>query len=343
MTKELFQKYIDGRCNPQERKRAEEWLHTCTPGEMDDVMVQLWNDKENPGMPAEQTSEMWKTLSATVMKQQPTAKVVGLFPGKKWAVAVAALAILAIGIIGSSQKKQATDALAWKAQPTIVDTTVVDWAHTINTGEKEKLVALQDGSEVLLFPKSTLTYRTRFGTDRRELFLDGKAIFQVAKDAQRPFTVYSGDIATTALGTRFLVDAISKNTSIHVQLYEGKIVVKTGKYALHSWKKQEFMQPGDELNYTIASQHTIVKQKHTVAQSSKELNFNNEQLYIVFDRMKKKYKVDIKYNKADLTGMYFTGSISQTSSLSNSLQVITQMNGLRLKEEHGKYIIQKTE
>lgn len=349
MTKELFLKYIEGCCNPQEKIKAEEWLRTCKPEELDSLMLDIWDNKDNPTMPVTEADKLWRTLSATIMKPQPTAKIVGMLTLKKWAVAIAALVILAIGITWVSQKKQTPVIVHQSA--TLVETPVINWVHVMNTSEKENLVRLEDGSEVWLFPKSTLTYREKPGKDRRDLFLDGKALFQVAKDSTRPFTVYCGDIATTALGTRFLVDGSCHTNSIQVRLYEGKVVVRTGKYPLKNWTRQEFLLPGEELNFNMDNQLAVVKHnrikevkvKYETARPAKELVFTNEELYNVFEKIKQQYKVNIKYSKADIKGMYFTGSISQNSALTNSLRVITQMNGLSLKEEHGKYIIQKTE
>ena len=44
-----------------------------------------------------------------------------------------------------------------------------------------------------------------FPPDKREIFLKGEAKFIVAKNKKKPFTVYTGMLATTALGTIFTV------------------------------------------------------------------------------------------------------------------------------------------
>lgn len=71
------------------------------------------------------------------------------------------------------------------------------------TGE-QRSVALDDGSFVDLNTDSAIAVDYR--PDRRVVrLLKGEALFRVAADADRPFTVEAGGGATTALGTRFII------------------------------------------------------------------------------------------------------------------------------------------
>lgn len=70
-------------------------------------------------------------------------------------------------------------------------------------GEQRSL-ALEDGSRVVLDTDTVL--QVRYGPRRRGLTLEqGRADFQVHKDAERPFTVQAGPGRVTATGTRFQV------------------------------------------------------------------------------------------------------------------------------------------
>ncbi len=76
-------------------------------------------------------------------------------------------------------------------------------------------VALADGSVVTLGPDSTVAIR--FSDDRREVtLLDGMAFFEVARDAARPFSVLSGSVSATAIGTAFDMTSDGGSTSICV-------------------------------------------------------------------------------------------------------------------------------
>lgn len=93
-----------------------------------------------------------------------------------------------------------------------------------SSGQKSK-IHLSDGSIVHLNAQSEITYPKGFAADKREIHLKGEAYFEVAKDANRPFTVISKSVATTALGTEFNVNSFSDD--VQVALVEGSVEVKS--------------------------------------------------------------------------------------------------------------------
>ena len=54
--------------------------------------------------------------------------------------------------------------------------------------------------KLLLEPKSELRYDSDFGKEKREVFLTGEAFFEVAKDMQKPFLIYTGKLVTKVVG-----------------------------------------------------------------------------------------------------------------------------------------------
>lgn len=85
-------------------------------------------------------------------------------------------------------------------------------------------VALADGSSVLLDTDTRI--RISFGTHGRNIdLIAGKARFDVAHDAERPFRVRAGAMTVTALGTSFDVAALPARTS--VTLLQGRVSVRT--------------------------------------------------------------------------------------------------------------------
>lgn len=77
-------------------------------------------------------------------------------------------------------------------------------------------VTLADGSLATLGPESAI--KLDFGTAaRRVALLSGMAYFEVARDSTRPFSVISGQVTATALGTAFDVAADADRVSVSVQ------------------------------------------------------------------------------------------------------------------------------
>jgi len=107
------------------------------------------------------------------------------------------------------------------------------WAYlpqytlSIATGPGElRAVQLPDGSRIDLNTRSTL--QVRYYAQRREVLLDqGEAFFQVAPDADRPFTVDSGRSRVRVLGTAFNVRVASP--AMVVQVQQGRVAVRVDR------------------------------------------------------------------------------------------------------------------
>lgn len=94
-----------------------------------------------------------------------------------------------------------------------------------NNGTKSLVFELSDGSKITLEPKSELRYDSDFGREKREVFLTGEAFFDVAKDMQKPFLIYTGKLVTKVVGTSFRIKAYEKDKDISVSVRTGKVTV----------------------------------------------------------------------------------------------------------------------
>ncbi|WP_461534036.1 FecR family protein [Sinomicrobium sp.] len=90
---------------------------------------------------------------------------------------------------------------------------------------KRSTVRLADGTRVWLNAGSTLMYPSRFSKNRREVYLEGQAIFDVSHDAKKPFYVLSPDQVVKVLGTVFDVRAYPKENFSRTVLKTGSVEV----------------------------------------------------------------------------------------------------------------------
>jgi transmembrane sensor len=91
---------------------------------------------------------------------------------------------------------------------------------------QQQTARLSDGSSVAL--NSDTLLRIRFTPAERRVELDrGEALFQVAKNPQRPFIVQVGDQQVRAVGTKF--DVRVENGSLAVVLIEGRVAIARAK------------------------------------------------------------------------------------------------------------------
>lgn len=90
-------------------------------------------------------------------------------------------------------------------------------------GETVRQVLLEDGSQLSLDTGARVSVRLS-AHERRLQLLAGRALFEVAHDRNRPFSVEANGVVTTALGTRFQVDR-AQDHSVSVVLSEGSVEV----------------------------------------------------------------------------------------------------------------------
>src|SRR3546814_9568061 len=110
-------------------------------------------------------------------------------------------------------------------------------------------VQLPDGSSVRLDLETAID--ARFGIGRRDIeFRQGRAMFDVAHDASRPFVVDAGVGTVTALGTRFQVQRNEDRVS--VTLLEGAVGIAT---AGHGDARSLRLVPGQTAHYR-SEEHT---------------------------------------------------------------------------------------
>jgi transmembrane sensor len=273
-------------------------------------------------------------------------------------IAVAASIILVIGLgIVLFNNKHDEQSIAVQNNKRL-DSVAGILHHEVNTTGKQKRIQLPDGSLILLANKSEITYREPF-TNKRDITLIGKAYFKVAKDKTRPFTVFSGAISTTALGTEFTVTAFEKSNQITVRLYEGKVVVKAVDKGDKKLRNEVYLLPGQAFVY--GSNSAVKKFKVNKAAPEAIINdelsndnpsipqdakgswymFNNETLGGVLDQLSAMYNVQIVYKKKDVENIYFTGKYNQSDSIENILNDIAILHNLTITSKGNEFIVSK--
>ncbi len=92
-------------------------------------------------------------------------------------------------------------------------------------GQKSVLL-LADGTKVWLNADSRLNYGKDFGAGTtREVYLDGEAFFDVARNEAKPFVVHTSAISIKVLGTAFNVKSYTTDKTIETTLIHGKVSI----------------------------------------------------------------------------------------------------------------------
>lgn len=344
--KSLIEKFLENRCSAEEAKQVHQYLN-LHPEVLQQYYRHDWEEaRTGNALESMQAAVMYQAISermharkAIVRKYMP------------W-IAAAAVVMIAVStwVLRSVQSQEVMpEPVVAVTKPVQQQQTTGDWLQQRNTTNTTVKVTLPDGSLVALAPAAVITYSKSLEPDKREIVLEGEALFEVVKDKARPFTVYSGSLSTTALGTSFKVAA--GLTTVRVQLLTGKVVVKAVKPSLAGWKKNIYLLPGQQMRYDRDAGMVKVSGKGigeqprikpaTVHDPGEQMVFDNTPLQQVFDRMTQYYKTTIEYTTEDLKQLSFSGTVFHNDSLPVILQAIARMNELSVTEVPGGFSIRK--
>lgn len=94
-----------------------------------------------------------------------------------------------------------------------------------NHGSTPLKIRLEDNSIVTLKAGARLHYPQKFAADKREVFLEGEAFFEINHDTLRPFYVCNNNLVAHVEGTAFAVRTDQQHKKIAVTSNGGKVEV----------------------------------------------------------------------------------------------------------------------
>lgn len=247
--------------------------------------------------------------------------------------AAAAVVLLAAGLLGyySDKMKDANQ----EAAGTEVQ------HYEAKRGERT-VFTLSDGSRITLHAESRLEVPNQFGTENRELYLEGEAYFEVTHDEAQPFIVNSGYAQTRVLGTRFLVQAWPHADS------EVEVVVAEGKVALGNKPTEDKTVPAvqDEVIITENQKGVLSPGKGSVVMdmSNAELEWylgwkdgylisDERPLSDIIPRLERWYVLDIHIENDSIGDKRLTAEIDYNQPMSEVLASIALSLGLEVEKE----------
>ena len=178
-------------------------------------------------------------------------------------------------------------------------------------GQKTTIVLL-DGTKVKMNSGTHLKYEENPATGTRSVYLEGEAYFEVAKDANRPFTVYAGNIATTAIGTAFNVKAYKEQNTHAVYLVTGKVEInhlkndikislEPGEGILYNNEKDELWKHRLDYKSVMAwKRGSIIFEKAGLAEIVEELERWYGVDFIIKGKPRQPWKITVEFKNESL-------------------------------------------
>ncbi len=342
--KDKIEKYLNNTLSEDEKKKLDNYFKIHPEVLNEYFSEEEWDQEPNDELEKTEVSENF--LQSVFNKDNSHGHRLS-----RMLLSIAAMLVLGIGIYWFVKHNQPVH--------------IQEFAVNLNNQPKQILnnrtnsvrrLMLADSSVVMLSPGSEITFLRDFNRDKRDVYLIGAAIFKVHKDASRPFTVYSNEISTTALGTEFKISSYSNDEKISVYLLEGKILVKA-KEGIACDNKKYYLLPGNEIDFDrhkgtfalssetakdILANAGAVAGKHSKPEavwssslkiSSNTIQYNQVNLRDVLDDLAKRYHVKIAYPTEGVKSIKFVGTLKKTDPLQKILSDISVMNGFSLKTD----------
>lgn len=289
----LLNKFRTGEISPAEFQELKSGIDGITDSELKEMMFSQWDKYSNyEPLPEKKIEELYNNLHIIGVNEKPK------FTLKRYWMQIAAslLFIIAGGLtVLTYMQRQEINTLA--------EQNVV-----IRSGDYGKsLVTLPDGTTVLLNAKSSLTYSQDFGREDRKVKLSGEGFFEVKKDIEKKFTVGTGYMDVTVLGTKFNVYAYGNKDIVEMSLVEGSVNISTERPPYKSIN----VKPNEKVTYnkiTGELTHKRTTNKMETAWMTKELTFRSEPLRDVFKCLSRKFAVTFNVNDERLLNDIYTGT-----------------------------------
>lgn len=192
-------------------------------------------------------------------------------------------------------------------------------------------IVLPDGTQISMGSQTRFRYDPQYGKEKRRVYLEGEAFFDVAKQKDKPFLVVVNGQEIEALGTKFNVTAYPTDSIAITTLLEGSI-----RLVSEHVKAPTILSPNQ--------QHIYNKEKGSYQVNEVEASlytswisgyyyFHEESLDVILGRLEHIYGINIKIQSEKLKGRKFTGTFYRGQNIKDILDIINISIPIRYRIE----------
>lgn len=326
LTRKLFQKYLFGEATPKEEKIVESWN-----------AEKYWNRYRKKKVDVEMEKgykEVWEQVTKQIVEENPeveqgnyliTMKPLFQFRFSEYTRKYAAVAAIFIALAGSGlcfityQTLHSDRVLAHQQDKTIFQTGMTN----------RRTVVLPDASIIIMNKGTKLVFvKRQFNKRNREVWLEGEAFFDVAKNKEKPFIIHTGTMQTTVRGTSF-------NIKAYTQTGQNVVSVRTGKVEVCAQNKVlAMLTPNKQIIYNTAkrtSETESIKASDITAWTNGSLVLNNANISELRLRLKQCFNVNLQVNGQALNRAKFNAIFKTGTSLDEVMQTISILYEIKYK------------
>lgn len=219
---------------------------------------------------------------------------------------------------------------------------------------EQRSVTLGDGTRMLL--NTATKARVDLGSKQRTVEVDaGEALFEVAKDASRPFVVRVAGSEVVAVGTMFSVrfkDAPQRADALTVTLIEGQVNVRPAAGGGDGLRPQDtvVLKPGDRLTLQYGGRPAVpaVQSKvdrpnigRVMAWQRHEASFDATPLADAVDEFNRYSRTQIAMSEDVRRENHLISGVYRTGDSAAFAHAVAMLYGLNVREVDGRLELEK--
>lgn len=211
---------------------------------------------------------------------------------------------------------------------------------TVPYGKRMEIV-MEEGTKVWVNAGSSLTFPKRFSDDKREVFLEGEAFFEVTPDKDKPFYVYSNDFQVKVLGTSFNLSVYSEDEYSAAVLISGEIEISGIRG--HRFQKQ-LLSPGKTATFNKTEQKLNIANDNVqdhISWTKRQLVLRKTKWLDLEKKLERIYNADINSNGTGSDNDSFSGIIDLNRPLIEVLATIYSEPIYDIQQSERRFIITK--
>jgi ferric-dicitrate binding protein FerR (iron transport regulator) len=325
---QLFRKYIEGECSPNEEKQVLAKLRAkASTGELHQFLSKYWYELEGKqietGVDFDSVlDKIHHSINLNEAEEQKS-KYTLLHRFYSWTRVAAVAIIILMASVG-----------VWYSGYTGIFQK--EFFYTVSSVHgQSSSIELPDGSRVWLNGGSSVVYSSKYGQKNRTIQLNGEGFFQVEKDKSAPFLVEAANVSVMALGTNFNVEAYETSEPVTITLEEGRVSVESAD------KKVE-IEPGMQ----VVVRNSDMKVSHVdtrifTSWHSGLLEFKDEKLSCITRQLAKIYDVEFVFETEDLKNFRYRGAVSLDKSILKALEMLRVSTGIKYEINRNQILLKK--
>ena len=204
---------------------------------------------------------------------------------------------------------------------------------------KRSFIQLSDGTKVWINSGSRLVFLPVFKGNKREVFLEGEAYFEVAKDSKKPFYVRTDAYNVKVYGTRFDVQTYKSDNEYNTILLEGKVSLELKLGTSNS--KEHFLLPNQKASLTDQKGNLLITEVANVdnytAWKDGYLIFKNEPFPELLKRVSRYYNIIIIPNN-QTSNNRLSGKLDLKDNPERVLDGLAVISKSRYAKQENQYV-----